>query len=966
MSMYHLTRFSLREMAECGAVLRQLGDHAQSLEETAGRIVRYLYEHLGGAETDEKACVLVRLFKTHPFGGLDQDLQHYAKHLLGTRPATPSMPCFTLMATAGLLPEWNDRKQSQRFKAIPIADRQFVAQFPMFSQLMTQFGVELGTILGPRTDLLLDRHETSYNVFHVPDALGSPYVPCQEKFVVSHGVRSVLGFGGLLPTGSLFTVILFSKVPIPRDTAELFRTLALSVKIALLPFDGAADFTQETHDAVPSKGERAINVVNWLKARMAVQEQLLQAHDQAVIAQADRIEAATEEIREQAAALEAIEKGTAVATGEDFFRSLVFYLAGTLKVRYALIGELKEGDPSKVRTLAVWAGHSFLENFEYDLLDSPCAQVVGRQLRLFSQGVRQLFPDYRLLADLGVESYCGVPLFDKAEHALGLLAVLHDQPMRPSLDIEQILTIFSARAGTELERKRITAQLRETKDRLQAILDNTPAMIYVKDAQSRHIIVNRRFQSLVGLAEDQIIGKTNHELFPAPAADAFRANDLTVLNSLAPMQSEEVLEQSDGPHTYVSVKFPVFDGEGRPFGICGISTDITEHKQLEEQLLQAAKMEASGRLAGGIAHDFNNLLTAISGYSELLVQKLGHDSPLSDHAAEIVGAGERAAALTAQLLAFSRGQVVQPRVLDLNQVVANIAGLLRRLIGESIQLETRLAPKLFTIKADLGQLDQVLVNLAINARDAMPHGGRLAIETVNVRTESAAQPGHAQAMVRLVVSDTGHGMDEQTLAHIFEPFFTTKAPGQGTGLGLATVYGIVTKSGGTIKAESVLGQGSTFIIDFPAVGELVEPGPAPAAPGQSLGGTETILVVEDEASVRSLIRAVLQAQGYRVLEADSGEAALALCQGDRSPIDFLVTDVVMPGINGRKLAERLTALRPGVGVLYMSGYTEDEVLHQGVQSLGAAFLPKPFSAVELTGAVRALLDARFQQSGAPH
>lgn len=959
--MYHLARFSLKEMAECGAVLRRLSDGARSLEETAGRIVRHLYEHLVDSAADEKACVLVRLFKTHPFGGLDQDLRHYAQGVLGARAAAPNMPCFTLMGTAGLLPEWNDRRQSQRFKAIPMADRQFASQFPMFSQLMTQFGVELGTILEPHTELLLDRHETSYNVFHVPDALDSPYVPGQAQFVVPYGVRSVLGFGGLLPTGSLFTVILFSTVPIPRDTAELFRTLALSVKIALLPFDGTADFTapRASPGAAPAKGERTSHTVNRLQARLAVQEQLLQAHDRAVIDQADRIEAATEKIRDQAEALGAIERGTAVTTGEDFFRSLVFHLAGTLKVRYVLMGELKEGAPNTVRTLAVWAGSSFMENFEYDLLHSPCAQVVGRQLRHFPRGVRQLFPDYRLLADLGVESYCGVPLFDKTGRALGLLAALHDQPMQPSLDIEQILTIFSARAGAELERKRIEAQLRETGDRLQAILDNTPAVIYMKDAESRHIVVNRRFQSVVGLAEDQIIGKTNHELFPKHVADVLRANDLNVLRSLTPLQSEEAVEQSDGTHTYVSVKFPVFDGDGRPFGICGISTDITERKSLEEQLQRAAKMEAIGRLAGGVAHDFNNLLTAITGYGEMLFQKLDSGSPLRDHAEEILKAGERAAALTAQLLAFSRGQVVQPKVLDMNRVVVNIAGLLRRLIGEPVRLETRLAPRLCPIKADMGQLDQVLMNLAINARDAMPDGGTLVIETANVPADPAKRPGEAPPpLVRLSVSDNGQGMDGDTLAHIFEPFFTTKAPGKGTGLGLATVYGIVTKSGGTIAAESQLGRGSRFTIDFPAAGDAIESGPPQDSLVRPLGGTETVLVVEDEEAVRHFVGAVLRARGYRVLEAVSGEDALALCGRDRSPIGLLLTDVVMPGMNGRDLAERLTALRPDTAVLYMSGYTEDTVLHEGVQNLDAAFLSKPFSAAALADAVRTALDTR--------
>ncbi len=352
----------------------------------------------------------------------------------------------------------------------------------------------------------------------------------------------------------------------------------------------------------------------------------------------------------------------------------------------------------------------------------------------------------------------------------------------------------------------------------------------------------------------------------------------------------------------------------------------------------------------------------------MLFHKLDAGSPLRGHAEEILKAGERAAALTSQLLAFSRGQVVQPRILDLNQVVVNVAGLLRRLIGEHIQLETRLAPKLFPIKADMGQVEQVLMNLAINARDAMPHGGRLVLETVNVPAESAPKPGEAPgpSFVRLSCSDTGHGMDEYTLAHIFEPFFTTKAQGKGTGLGLATVYGIVTKSGGAVEAESKPGQGSTFTIDFPAVGEAIESGPPQAAPARPLGGTETVLVVEDEDAVRTFVGEVLRSRGYRVLEAASGTDALALCERDSSPIDLLLTDVVMPGMNGRGLAERFAALRPGAGLLYMSGYAEDEALQQGVQNLGDAFLAKPFSAAALVEAIRTALDARLRKPASLH
>ncbi|TAJ08814.1 MAG: GAF domain-containing sensor histidine kinase [Nitrospirae bacterium] len=959
MSMYHLARFSLKEMAECGAELRKLGAEAQSLEEAAGRIVRHLYGHLGDSETGKKDCVLVRLFKTHPFGGLDQELQRYARGLLGTRPAAPSIPCFTLMATAGLLPEWNDRHQSKRFKAIPIADHQFVSQFPMFSQLMTQFGVELGTILESHTELLLDRHETSYNVFHVSEALGSPYVPGQAQFVVPYGVRSVLGFGGLLPSGSLFTVILFSRVPIPRDTAELFRTLTLSVKIALLPFDGRADFTEreEPREAALAKGERAINVVNWLQARMAVQEQLIQAHDQAVIDQANRIEAAMEKIRDQAEALGAIEKGTARAAGDDFFHSLVSHLAIALKVRYALVGEVVR-DKTHIRTIAVWAGKDFRPNFEYALADSPCERVVAEDPQYFGQGVQRHFPNYPFLAELQAEGYCGMPLVDRQGKVLGLLVVLHDRPLDDEQKIRQVLAIFATRAGAELERQRAEAILREQN---VALAQAMPGISEI-DAQGRYVKVNPIYAGLLGYTPEEMVGMPRTQtVHPDDHRIVRETYDRMLREGKA--ESEVRAVRKDGTVFYKHIMM-VKSVAGSPSesGHHCFMRDITERKHLEEQLQRAAKMEAIGRLAGGVAHDFNNLLTAITGYGEMLFQKLAPGSPLRDHAEEILKASERAAALTAQLLAFSRGQVVQPRALDVNRVVGNTAGLLRRLIGEHIELETRLAPKLFPIKADMGQLEQVLMNLAINARDAMPQGGSLVLETVNVPAESVAKPGQApgSSLVRLSVSDTGQGMDENTLAHIFEPFFTTKAPGKGTGLGLAMVYGIVTKSGGTIAAESKPGLGSTFTIEFPAAGDAIETGSAPAAPAQALGGTETVLVVEDEEAVRNFVGAVLRSHGYRVLEAADGEAALALCGRDPAPIDLLLTDVVMPGMNGRGLAERFAVLRPGAGLLYMSGYTEDQDLQQGVQNLGDAFLSKPFSAAALAEAIRTALDARMQ------
>ncbi len=388
-------------------------------------------------------------------------------------------------------------------------------------------------------------------------------------------------------------------------------------------------------------------------------------------------------------------------------------------------------------------------------------------------------------------------------------------------------------------------------------------------------------------------------------------------------------------------------------------------RDLERQLQQAQKMEAIGQLAGGIAHDFNNLLTAIIGYSELILVRLPEDDPTVADVREIKGAGERAATLTRQLLAFSRKQIVDPRVLDLNAVVANMEKLLRRVIGEDIELRTVLAADLGRVKIDPGQVEQVVMNLAVNARDAMPRGGALVIETVNAeldegyaRTHVAVRPG---PHVMLVVSDTGTGMDEATKARLFEPFFTTKTPGKGTGLGLATVYGIVKQAGGNIWVYSEPGHGTTFKVYLPRVDEAAEPlGLEPAGPPR--GGFEVVLLVEDDAAVRALVREALGSYGYRVLEAADAEQALRLAEEHGAGIALLITDVVMPRTGGRELARRLTELRPDTKVLFLSGYTSDAILHHGILDRGVAFLQKPFTPEALARRVRQILDGGVKPS----
>jgi signal transduction histidine kinase len=387
-------------------------------------------------------------------------------------------------------------------------------------------------------------------------------------------------------------------------------------------------------------------------------------------------------------------------------------------------------------------------------------------------------------------------------------------------------------------------------------------------------------------------------------------------------------------------------------------TAATERRLLEDQLRQSQKMEAVGKLAGGVAHDFNNLLTAILGYSSLLLDDMPANAPMRREIEQIQHAAQSAASLTQQLLAFSRRQILQPRILDLNEVVRSIEPLLKRLIGEDVNLQTKLSPSLAHVSADPGQIEQIVVNLAVNARDAMPGGGRLTIETADVVLDESYVAQHAGTFVgphvMLAVSDTGRGMDVQTREHIFEPFFTTKRRGEGTGLGLATVYGIVKQSGGSIWVYSEPGQGATFKVYLPATAqEVTQPAAAPAP--RRVEGTETILVAEDQPEVRSIVTTILSRHGYTVLEAADGEEALRILADHPGRIHLLLTDVVMPSIGGPELVRRLRETHPSIKVLYTSGYTDEAIVRHGVLEPGIAFLEKPFTPTALLTKIREIL-----------
>jgi signal transduction histidine kinase/CheY-like chemotaxis protein len=415
---------------------------------------------------------------------------------------------------------------------------------------------------------------------------------------------------------------------------------------------------------------------------------------------------------------------------------------------------------------------------------------------------------------------------------------------------------------------------------------------------------------------------------------------------------------------------PILDELGHLLGAVNIISDITERKQaeermktLQEQFLQSQKMEAIGQLAGGVAHDFNNLLTVINGYSDLILEDIDEKNRFFQDVKEIKKASEHAASLTRQLLAFSRKQILQPKILDINSVVLNMDKMLRRMIGEDIQMVTLLSKDLGRMKADPGQIEQVILNLAVNARDAMPKGGKLTIETANVELDEEYAHTHINVTpgryVMLSISDNGIGMSKEIIEHIFEPFFTTKEKEKGTGLGLSTVYGIIKQSGGNIWIYSEPGQGTTFKIYLPQLEKDDEMIEQSDLSHQSLQGSETILLVEDEEGVRRVARAILERNGYSILEASNAEEALRTVQENHSyPIHLLLTDVVMPGMNGRELADRLILKRPGMKVLFMSGYTGNAIIHHEILKVGMAYIQKPFTPNTLTHKVREFLDGQ--------
>ena len=573
-------------------------------------------------------------------------------------------------------------------------------------------------------------------------------------------------------------------------------------------------------------------------------------------------------------------------------------------------------------------------------------------------------------------------------------------------------TILKAPSAPPSDQLGAARDIRTLVSFLDSIIDNIPAVVFVKNAETLcYERFNRAGEELTGLSRDDVFGRDDQALFPTEQARFFQQMDREVLEGRVLVDiPEEPIKTPLGTRWLHTKKIPILGPNGEPRHLLGISEDITErktaeerrleaHRQLErsinertteltrlnddlrkqiaereraeealrrseEELRQSQKMEAIGRLAGGIAHDFNNLLSIILSYSAMMMEALSVDDPLRADAEQIAIAGQRARDLTRQLLAFSRRQMLRPEVLDLAEVVRGVEPMLRRVLGEDIELTISLAEPSSLVKADPGQIQQILMNLVVNARDAMPEGGQLWIETADVVLDekqvrgmgAGARPG---PHVCLSVSDTGVGLDEETRARIFEPFFTTKPRGKGTGLGLSTVLGIVQQSGGHVTVESRPEEGASFRVFLPRTTEARVPAPPVREPRRPVArrGTETVLLVEDEGQLRVLARDILRGAGYQVFEAPNAAEAIKVSHRHAGPIHLLVTDVVMPHIGGQELARRLGAERPRMRVLYMSGYTDDGIVQGGTVDPNIAFLPKPITPDTLLGKVRETLDA---------
>jgi PAS domain S-box-containing protein len=562
----------------------------------------------------------------------------------------------------------------------------------------------------------------------------------------------------------------------------------------------------------------------------------------------------------------------------------------------------------------------------------------------------------------GYESVALIPI-RWGDQILGLVHIADRRENMVPLELVEMLEKAALQLGTAFERVKAEEARRESEAKYRLLVNQIPAVVFKGYRDWSVDFFDRKIEHLTGYSKAEFDSRqiTWRDLILPEDLDMARGLVKQALKTDKSYVREYRIRKKDGEIAWIQARGQIFcDAAGQVDYVSGVFFDITARKTLEAQLLQAQKMEAVGRLAGGVAHDFNNLLMTIMGYSELIRTSLVKDDPLYKYSEDILKATERAASLTQQLLAFSRRQVTQTQVLNLNRVVADLEKMLRRLIGEHIEMDIVAGPDLGAVKADPGQIGQIIMNLAVNARDAMPTGGRLILATENIDFTAGHEcrfenipPGR---YVRLTVTDTGSGMDAEAQNHIFEPFFTTKEVGKGTGLGLSMVYGIVKQNRGCVDVESQPGQGAVFKIYLPRIEAAAEAPGSRVSLAAKLEGSETILVVEDEDSLRTLLCRFFRLYGYNVLEARHGGEALLICERHPGPIHLMITDVVMPQMSGQELADRLARFHPEMAVFFMSGYTDSDLSGYGAPESTQHFIPKPFRPMDLVKRVRDFLD----------
>ncbi len=659
-------------------------------------------------------------------------------------------------------------------------------------------------------------------------------------------------------------------------------------------------------------------------------------------------------------------------SGDAICRVMVREAADLMKARMALIARINPINSCKADTKVAYSVDGFVDNFSYSLEGGPCQHLMLQGTCFYPSNVKNLFPDNSMLVGLNINSYWGTTLRNSHDNVIGIFAVMSNNDMHKQTPALDVLRSFAARAAIVLEHEDMMADLKERESRYRLTTKAGRVGVWDWNMSTGDMYIDPILKQLLGYEDHEI---RNHiqdwakHIHPDDVEGVLQSVREAIRGDTPELFAEHKMTCKDGSIRYFLARgSAIRDTNGRAYRMVGTDSDITnrklgerERERLQAQLTQAHKMESIGRLAGGVAHDFNNMLGVILGHTELALGNMDASEPLSGHLMEVAKAARRSADLTRQLLAFARQQPITPRVLDLNATVEGTLKMLRRLIGEDIRLSWLPGDNLWHVKLDPSQVDQILANLCVNARDAISGAGEVIIETGNMAFNDQCHFENPDVLpgdfVVLAVSDNGYGMDKETLNNLFEPFFTTKAPGEGTGLGLATVYGIVKQNRGFVNVYSEPGSGTTFKIYLPRQIDEIKPFDGLKSVEHVVRGSDTILLVEDEPAILDLTKIMLTRLGYSVLSASTPESAIQIAKNYNGRIDLLITDVIMPEMNGRELSERIFTMYPSVRTLFISGYTADVIAHHGVLDEGVHFIQKPFSISNLATKVREALAA---------